>query len=156
MLVRLMIDKFDSVAYCTTGAWRRKLWYVGRDFRPRFHYAYVYSTNLLLFTSSPLLSPWYYLSSTHNFCNIYHHSKSYTTTYSQIFYTVFFSFFLFFDPFRALALLSLYPQADPLILGWFPEVVNIAQDVLCEEEHSLVEDAEDFRPSSRRDLDGEC
>ena len=28
MLVRLMIDKFDSVAYCTTGAWRRKLWYV--------------------------------------------------------------------------------------------------------------------------------
>ena len=71
---------------------------------------------------------------------------------------VFFSFFLFFflGPFRALALLSLYPQADPLILGWFPEVVNIAQDVLCEEEHSLVEDAEDSSPSSRSDLDGEC
>ena len=31
MLVRLMIDKFDSVAYCTTGAWRRKLWLVGKD-----------------------------------------------------------------------------------------------------------------------------
>jgi hypothetical protein len=62
----------------------------------------------------------------------------------------------FFGPFRALALLSLYPQADPLILGWFPEVVNIAQDVLCEEEHSLVEDAEDFSPSSRKDLDGKC
>jgi hypothetical protein len=65
-----------------------------------------------------------------------------------------FSFISFFCPFRALALLSLYPQADPLILGWFPEVVNIAQDVLCEEEHSLVEDAEDFSPSSRRDLEG--
>jgi hypothetical protein len=26
MLVRLMIEKFDSVAYCTAGAWRRKLW----------------------------------------------------------------------------------------------------------------------------------
>lgn len=65
-----------------------------------------------------------------------------------------FLLFSFFGPFRALALLSLYPQADPLILGWFPEVVNIAQDVLCEEEHSLVEDAEDFSPSSKRDLDG--
>ena len=26
-LIRLMIDKFDAVAYCSAGAWRRKLWY---------------------------------------------------------------------------------------------------------------------------------
>jgi hypothetical protein len=26
MLIRLMIDKFDSVAYSSSGAWRRKLW----------------------------------------------------------------------------------------------------------------------------------
>jgi hypothetical protein len=61
------------------------------------------------------------------------------------------SLFLFFC--RALALLSLYPQADPSILGWFPEVVNIAQDVLCEEERSVLDEEQD--PShNQRDIDG--
>jgi hypothetical protein len=61
------------------------------------------------------------------------------------------SVFLFFC--RALALLSLYPQADPSILGWFPEVVNIAQDVLCEEERSVLDEEQD--PShNQRDIDG--
>ena len=44
MLVRVMIDKFDSVAYCTTGAWRRKLWYVCiyLDLVPRFRDSMMY------------------------------------------------------------------------------------------------------------------
>ena len=59
--------------------------------------------------------------------------------------------FHLFHSFRSISLLSLYPLPNPSILGWFPEVVSIAQDVLCEEQSTGADGEAD---NGLRDPDG--